>query len=64
MLHRRLSADAQATDAEAMLDQLPVTDRRPSSPVHKSPSLTVVENWLSAVVSTVRLAVLRTICFR
>jgi hypothetical protein len=33
-------------------------------PVHKSPSLTVVENWLSTVVSTVSLTVPGTICFR
>ena len=33
-------------------------------PVHKSPSLTVVENWLSTVVSTVAPTVSRTICFQ
>jgi hypothetical protein len=32
--------------------------------VHKSPSLTVVENWLSTVVSAVVLTVSRTIGFR
>jgi hypothetical protein len=34
------------------------------STVHKSPSLTIVENWLATVVSTVALTVSRTICFR
>jgi hypothetical protein len=33
-------------------------------PVHKSPSLTIAENWLATVVSTVAPTVSRTICFR
>ena len=33
-------------------------------PVHKSPSLIVAESWLSTMVSTVTLAVSKTICFR
>jgi hypothetical protein len=32
--------------------------------VHKSPSLTVAESWLSIVVFTVVVAVFNTICFR
>jgi hypothetical protein len=36
----------------------------PIRPVHKSPSLTADESWLSTVVSTVEFAVPRTICFQ
>jgi hypothetical protein len=42
------------------IDQWPY----PFDPVQKSPSLTVVEIWLSTVVSTVALAVSKTIGFR
>ena len=36
----------------------------PIRPVQKSPSLTVVEDWLSTVVFTVALAVSKTMCFQ
>ena len=36
----------------------------PIRPVHKSPSFPTIESWLLAVVSTVALAVSKTMCFQ
>ncbi len=45
-------------------DDTPIAPPRPPTicTVHKSPSLTIAENWLATIVSTVAPTVSRTVC--